>query len=207
MDVKDRIRDSARELFRRYGIRSVSMDDIATHLAMSKKTIYQFYADKDELVDAVVDNEVKHMQDECVLTQKSAGDAVEEVFLTLAMAQVQLSSINPVLLFDMQKFHPRAFQKFMAHKNEFLLEIIRHNLERGIREGLYRENLDIDIIARYRLETLMVPFNMDLFPPAKYSLITITQAILEHFLYGLASEKGYQLILKYQKEQQKTRVV
>ena len=207
MDVKDRIRDSARELFRRYGIRSVSMDDIATHLAMSKKTIYQFYADKDELVDAVVDNEVKHMQDECVLTQKSAGDAVEEVFLTLAMAQVQLSSINPVLLFDMQKFHPRAFQKFMAHKNEFLLEIIRHNLERGIREGLYRENLDIDIIARYRLETLMVPFNMDLFPPAKYSLITITQVILEHFLYGLASEKGYQLILKYQKEQQKTRVV
>jgi len=207
MEMRDRILEKATELFMRYGIRSVSMDDIAAQLGISKKTIYLSFADKDELVDAMVDGDINKMQAECDRCQHQSGNAIEEIFLTMEMIQMHMQNMNPMLLYDLQKFHFRSFQKFMAHKNSYLLDIIRQNMEKGIREGLYRKNLHTDILSRFRLETLMIPFNMDQFPPGKYNLVEVTRVILEHFLFGLASEKGYQMILKYQKEQFKTSAV
>jgi hypothetical protein len=95
----------------------------------------------------------------------------------------------------------------MDHKNRFLLEIIRTNLAKGIREGLYRPDLNVDVLSKFRLESMMIPFNMDMFPPSKYNLADVTQVIMEHFLFGVATEEGFRLILKYQKEQYKKRVV
>lgn len=207
MEMRDRILEKATELFMRYGIRSVSMDDIATQLGISKKTIYQSFADKDELVDAMIDGDIRQMQLECDRCQRQSGNAIEEIFLTMDMIQGHLQNMNPMLLYDLQKFHFRSFQKFMAHKNSYLLDIIRQNMEKGIAEGLYRKNLNTDILSRFRLESLMIPFNMDQFPPAKFNLVEVMKIILEHFLFGLASEKGYQMILKYQKEQFKTSAV
>lgn len=207
MEIRDRILEKATELFMRYGIRSVSMDDIAAQLGISKKTIYQSFADKDELVDAIIDGDIHRMQSECDRCQHQSGNAIEEIFLTMEMIQGHLQNMNPMLLYDLQKFHFRSFQKFMAHKNSYLLDIIRQNMEKGIAEGLYRKNLHTDILSRFRLESLMIPFNMDQFPPGKYNLVEVTQTILEHFLFGMASEKGYQMILKYQKEQFKTSAV
>lgn len=207
MEIKQRIREKATELFFRYGIRSISMDDIATQLGMSKKTIYQSFADKDELVEDVVDAEISKMQEECLLTQGQSTNAVEEIFLTMEMVQEQFRNLNPVLIYDMQKFHIRSYQRFMDHKNRFLLEIIRANLTKGIREGLYRPDLEVDVLSKFRLESMMIPFNMDLFPPSKYNLADVTQVIMEHFLFGVATEEGFRLILKYQKEQYKKRVV
>jgi AcrR family transcriptional regulator len=207
MEIRKRIQEKATELFMRYGIRSVSMDDIATQLGMSKKTIYQSFADKDELVDAVVEDDIREMQNKCGACQYNAANAVEEIFLTMEMVQEQFRNMNPMVLYDLQKFHFRSFQKFMDHKNRFLLEIIRENMNKGITEGLYRADLNIDVLSKFRLESMMIPFNMDLFPPQKYNVGDVTQVIIEHFLFGLATEEGYQLILKYQKGQFKKTAV
>jgi len=203
MEIKDRIQEKATELFMRFGIRSVSMDDIATQLGMSKKTIYQFFADKDELVDAVMAANIQKTQGECITCTTKAANAVEEIFLTMEMIQEQFRNMNPMILYDLQKFHIRAFQKLTAHKNEFLLSIIRKNIEKGITEGLYRKDISVDILSRFRLESMMLAFNMDAFPPSKYNLADVTQEIIEHFLFGLATIEGHQLILKYQKERTK----
>lgn len=203
MEIKERIQEKATELFMRFGIRSVSMDDIATQLGMSKKTIYQFFADKDELVDAVMAANIQKTQGECLTCTIESANAVEEIFLTMEMIQEQFRNMNPMILYDLQKFHIRAFQKLTAHKNEFLLSIIRKNIEKGIAEGLYRKDISVDILSRFRLESMMLAFNMDAFPPSKFSLAEVTQEIIEHFLYGLATIEGHQLILKYQKERSK----
>lgn len=203
MEIKDRIQEKARELFMRLGIRSVSMDDIATQLGMSKKTIYQFFADKDELVEAVMVANIQQTQQDCEKCLAESANAIEEIFLTMEMIQEQFRNMNPMILYDLQKFHIGAFQKLTAHKNEFLLSIIRNNIEKGINEGFYRKDIDIDILAKFRLESMMIGFNMDLFPPAKYNLADVTQVIIEHFLFGLATIKGHELILKYQKERTK----
>jgi AcrR family transcriptional regulator len=202
-NTKVRIREKAKELFLRYGIRSVSMDDIANQLGMSKKTIYQYFTDKNELVDAVVDEEVSDMQSDCLQCSQTARDPIEEIFLTVDQIIEQLGNMNPMVLYDLEKFHVRAYQRFMEHRNKFLLQIIRKNLEWGIREELYRSDLDVDVLAKFRLESMMIPFNIDLYPPSKYKLIDVTKIIIEHYVFGVASLKGHKLILKYQQHRNK----
>jgi Transcriptional regulator len=174
------------------------MDDIANQLGMSKKTIYQYFTDKNELVDAVVDEEVSDMQNDCLQSKEAARDPIEEIFLTVDKIVEQLGNMNPMVLYDLEKFHVRAYQRFMEHRNRFLLQIIRQNIEWGIREELYRSDIDVDVISKFRLESMMIPFNIDMFPPSKYKLADVTKIIIEHFVFGLASLKGHKLILKYQ---------
>ena len=200
MDNRERIQFKATELFMRYGIRSISMDDIATQLGMSKKTIYQFFSDKDALVDAIMEADILETQGRCDGCLRASRDAVEEIVLTMEMILEQFRKTNPIVVHDLMKFHPGAFQKLTAHKNQYLLDIIRDNLVRGIREGVYRPEIDVDIISRFRLESMMLAFNLDLYPPDRYNLADVTLQIIEHYLFGLATPEGYSLILKYQNE-------
>ena len=198
--MKDRIQEKAMELFMRYGIRSVSMDDIATNLGISKKTIYQYFTDKDNLVDMIVDADIRDIQSDCTSCIHNAENAIHEIFLTMEMTSEFLRNMNPVLLYDLQKFHFSSFRKFTDHRNKFLLEIIMNNLQKGIQEGLYRTEINVEILSRFRLDSMMIPFNIELFPPARFNLMEVHQEILENFLYGLVTEKGYHLILAYKKE-------
>jgi hypothetical protein len=91
----------------------------------------------------------------------------------------------------------------MDHKNTFLIKVITDNLKRGIGEGLYRADTRVDIIAKYRLQMLMLPFDMEAYPPMQYNLMEVSNAMIENFLYGLATESGYQLIEKYKIERNK----
>ena len=200
METRERIQVKANELFMRYGIRSVSMDDIAAQLGISKKTIYQFFADKDELVDAVVDDEINGMQKDCSGCSDDARDAVDEIFLTMEQIVEQFRNMNPMVLYDLEKFHFKAYQKFLRHKNEYLGKIIAGNIERGIREELYRPEVNIDIMAKFRLESMMLSFNMDLFPPRKYNPADVAKEVIEHYVYGLATLKGNKQIQKYKQE-------
>jgi AcrR family transcriptional regulator len=193
----------AEELFMKYGIRSVSMDDIANSLGMSKKTLYQYYADKDELVDAVVDAHINGIQTDCIGIRQDAKDAVHEIFITMERIMEEFSNMNPMLLYDMEKFHFRSYQRFSDHKDKFLAQMIRENLEWGLRDELYRPEIDIDVICKFRLESMMIPFNVSVFPPGKYNLSDLSEKIIQHFVYGLATIKGHKLIQKYNQQRQK----
>lgn len=203
MEPKERIIKEARGLFFRLGIRSVTMDDIAAQVGMSKKTLYQHFVDKDALVDDLVEGEVGLMQDETMACINSSANAIEEIFISMEMANKHFTKMNPMVLFDLHKFHFKSFQKFMDHKNTFLIKVIMDNLKRGIAEGLYRADTKIDIMAKYRLQMLMLPFDMEAYPPMQYNLIDVSNAMIENFLYGLSTEKGYQLIEKYKSERNK----
>lgn len=184
----------------RYGIRSVSMDEIAGQLGMSKKTLYQHFVDKDQLIEAVVADDVRRGEQDCLSSCQSAENAVEEVFILIQSVLKQIREMNPVVVYDLQKFHPRAFRHFEKHKNEFILSMVKKNMERGIREELYREEISIDILSRYRLESMFIPFNLDVFPPSRYEVASVTREIMVHFTYGIATPKGFKLIQKYLKE-------
>ncbi len=206
MEPKDRIQSKARELFLRYGIRSVSMDDIASQLGMSKKTIYQSFADKDDLVAAVMNVEVTQIHNDCEFCKRQAKDAIDEIFGTMQQIYDQFTNLNPMLLYDIEKFHPRAFETFRKMKEEYLLQVIALNLKRGIKEELYREDINIELMSRYRVETIMTPFAISASSPSKFNLVMITIELMEHFLYGVATLKGHKLITKYKEELLKKKV-
>ena len=203
VETKQRIQKGAHDLVMQYGIRSVSMDDIATNLGMSKKTIYHYFKDKDELIEAVVDEVIATNQCACNADISRSENAVHEIFLVMDMMAEMFKTMNPSILHDMQKYHPDAFRKFMKHKNEFLFNVCTQKLLRGVKEDLYRPEMSVDILCRYRVETMFIPFNPEFQQSLKHSLAKIEDEILIHFLFGLVTLKGYKLIIKYREQKTK----
>ena len=194
MEIQERILDISFDLFRQFGTRSITMDDIAQKMGVSKKTLYAHFADKDELVTSAVSRYLKIMDRECRDSQQKATDAIDELFLVMRMLDSHFMNMSPTIMFDLQKFHAGAYQVFLEYKNNSLQKTIRQNLERGIREGLYRADLNIDIMTYYRLATSMLCFQPDAFPSGKHDMVKVQRALLEHFLYGLVSKECYKRI-------------
>lgn len=197
MELKDRILKVADDICNRIGFRAMTMDDLALKLGISKKTLYQYYEDKEALVDAVITDEMESKQNDCTICSEIAVDAVDEIFLLLEMMSQNFKNLNPVIVNDLQKYFPSISKKFMEFKNQYYYKVVSDNLKRGISEGLYRSDINIDVLTKYRLECAMIPFNQEVFPSNKYDLTLVTREFVEHFLHGIVTEKGYELILKY----------
>ena len=201
MDTKDRILEKANELYFRYGVRSITMDEIAAQCGMSKKTIYQFFEDKDALVAAVMDKEMGDTQHRSLCSQQESANAIHEIFLAMQTALKLFESMHPTLMFDLQKHHPESYQKLQQHKSKFLFQITKDNIERGQQEGLYRPELNAEIVAAVRLETIFIAIRGDLIlPKNRYSPVQVMLEMTDHFLYGLATPKGLTLIQQYKQE-------
>ncbi len=197
MEMKERIQAKAEELFRRFGIRSVTMDEISNQLGISKKTLYQSYADKEEIVHAVFDSIMSDNKERCLCDRENADNAIQEVFLAFDHVLQMFTEMNPAILFDLHKYHPNVYVKFNAYKYDFLYNVIKQNLQRGIKEEIYRPEINVEIMTRYRIESSMLAFNTEIFPQSKKDLAGVERELLEHFLYGLATTKGTKLIHKY----------
>jgi AcrR family transcriptional regulator len=203
METQERIVYKAHELFIRYGIRSVSMDEIANHLGISKKTIYQFYADKDALVESVLDIELNKNKDLCSQQNEVCENAIQEVFQAMELTQEMFLHLNPSVIYDLEKYHPKAFKKFSDYKNGFLYDSLVKNIERGKKEEVYRSDLNADVLAKFRIATILLIFDTEVFPQSQYKMSRILEEITDHFLHGLASPKGQKFIQKYNQERQK----
>ena len=197
MEIKDRILQHAQTLFMRNGIKSVSMDDIAADMAMSKKTLYKWFENKDQIVQAGMSKHLDGTQCECTNMIKTATSAIDELFRMMEWTKQQFSNVHPSIFYDLQKFHPGTWQLWLAHKNEFILAQIIQNLRRGIAEDLFRADLDVDVMARLRLSQIELLFDSDVFPPRQFGNERVSQALLEHFMLGVATLKGHRLINQY----------
>ncbi len=185
------------ELFRQYGFKSVTMDDIARRAGISKKTLYQHFADKQEVVNESVIWYKQHMSENCIAQIKDAENAIEAMVRLLAFFDETHKRLNPMAMFEMQRYFPDAYNTF----RELLLArdvvIIRDNILQGIKEGLYREDLNAELLARYRLETSLLILQPNLMVSDRNSLMSVTLEIGEHFLYGIMNTKGEKLYQKY----------
>jgi AcrR family transcriptional regulator len=197
METKDRILQGAEELFFKYGIKSITMDDIAKHLAISKKTIYQYFSDKNELVETLMT--VKLKEDECEFKQiqQDADNMVVEVFNMMKHMGVMFSKVNPNIFYDLQKYHPNAWKQFKNFKQDTMAKMVESSLERGMREGLVRPDLNAKILSRLRIEEVEMGFNSEIFPPDKFKMLEVQITMIDHFLYGICTLKGHKLINKY----------
>lgn len=197
METKDRILKGAEELFFKYGIKSVTMDDIARHLGISKKTIYQFYSDKNEMVETLVVQKTKNNECEFKEISENSANVVEEVFEMMKHLALMFSQMNPNLFYDMQKYHPNSWKLFKQFKENTIERMVEESVKRGIDQGLVRADINTKIIARLRMEEVEMGFNPLVFPPDKFKIVDVQLALLEHFLHGICTLKGHKLINKY----------
>ena len=203
MDVKERILQKANDLFMRYGIRSITMDEIAAQLGISKKTIYQFFTDKDEMVDGVVENHIRENESKCRRFRDMSMDAVHEIVLAVEETEEMLKVMNPLILYDLEKHHPKSQKKLMNHFHRFMYVMVVENLQKGIGEGFYRPELNQDIVAKHRMESAFLCFNQDVFPHGRYMISEVCRELAILYLYSIVTEEGKNLIEKYTTEKTK----
>ena len=197
-ELKDKIIEGAQTLFIQYGIRSVSMDDVARALSMSKKTLYQHFSNKNELVTNAVEDYMKGEMAEFSEIQKISNNAIEELFNLSKCMRAHVFKINPSMLYDLQKYHAEAWAIFQRFKNRFLKDQLMDNMNNGIAEGYYRKDIDPRVIAILRLETVQLPFNDQIFPRTEFNFLEVQMQLFDHFVYGILSDKGKELYTEYQ---------
>jgi len=194
MSQKERILNDALDLFLKAGIKSVTMDDIAKHLGMSKKTIYQFFKDKNELVSELVKKKVQEDEDEMCGIIKQSDNVIEAMLNMMKCSEELLSRINPIIIHDLQKYHSEAWKEFKNFKAGVLVRILEDLLTKGIAEGYIRPDIDVKILARMRMTQVEMGFNQELFPVAEFSPWKVQTQFLEHFNYGICTLEGYKLL-------------
>ena len=204
MDNREKILFAAYELFFRYGIKSVTMDDIAKHLSISKKTIYLSFQDKDEVVHTLMEQVLLKDQADFITIAKNTSNVVEEVFVMMKKMNGILNTINPNIFYDLKKHHPKTWSLFHKFRMEFVVNCVVVSLEKGKKDGLVRLDINSNILAKLRGEEIEMGFNPAVFPIDKFKILDVQIAFVEHFLYGICTLKGHKLINKYKKIVEKT---
>lgn len=190
------ILEHAGKVFMRYGIKSITMDDVARELGISKKTLYQFFTDKNDLVKQCIEMRMK--ADQCMYDQISSEvtNAIDELFQVNKTLASQMGQVHPSIMFDLQKYHPEAYKVFKSNKASCLLASVIKNFKRGIEEGFYDETLDTDIMSRLYVSKIDAIFDTELFPNDKYSLPTIHRELIVYHIRAIATPKGLKYLLK-----------
>lgn len=195
--IQERIAHTAKEMILNLGVRSVSMDDIAGKLGISKKTIYQYYSDKDGLIAHVFEQLIKYNVGLCCRDKELSENAIHEAMLNIESVSTMFQTVNPNVINDLWKYYPSVFQAFQAHKDKYVFDIVKANILRGQEENLYRQNLQVDILARYRVEALLIFFSESFRKHIDANFAVIESEVITHFIYGLVTPLGYEMIEKY----------
>lgn len=195
--MKEKIVSAAEELFFRFGIRNITMDDIARHLGISKKTIYQFFKDKDEVVHSLMLAKLEEDRIRFTKVHDEAENFVAETFAIMKNLAEILAKVNPVIFHELYKYYPETWKAFDEFKSGFILQNIERCLRKGQEQGLVRQDINIRILSRMRLENLDMGFFGRGFPHDKFSMLEVQLVMTEHFLYGVCTLKGHKLINKY----------
>jgi AcrR family transcriptional regulator len=193
----ERIIQGGEELFSKAGIRSVTMDDIARHLGMSKKTIYQFFSDKNELVMALAKKRLQEDEDRMNGIIGKSENVIEQMINMMKCSEEIFSRINPVVIHDMQKHYPEAWKQFQNFKSGVVIRNLEQLLTKGISQGYIRPEIDVRIIARMHVNLVEMGFNNLIFPTAEFNVWKVQQQFLEHFNYGICTLKGVKLLNQY----------
>jgi TetR/AcrR family transcriptional regulator, cholesterol catabolism regulator len=180
----------ARELYMKYGIKSITMDDVARELGISKKTLYQYVTDKDDLVGKFIDNEIALRHEEICKCFRIGLNAVEELFEISLFMNKMMRDQNPATEYDLKKYYPLHFQKILNARREGVYNYILINLKKGIKEGLYRKEMNKEVIAKLYLWRIENSQLSDLFTEEEFSGIRLFVELLTYHIRGIATEKG-----------------
>ncbi len=197
MNITERIVNHALELFVRSGIRAITMDDISAQAGVSKRTIYENFRDKDELLRACLLFMDSHHARETERIFAESKNTIDMVFLFLQHGIGAINSINPLFMADMKKYHYRIWKETYVINSDKYLDQTYTILKKGINEGLFRKSIDIEIVARLLNEQLTLMTDERIFPSLKYSKSVVFENIIINFFRGIATGKGLEIIDKF----------
>lgn len=201
MSEARKILDKSKTLFMRYGIKSVTMDDIARHLGMSKKTIYQHVNNKADLINKIMKLDIAEEEQKILKIRQETNNAVEEMFRVSIHVGEKLQQINPSAAYDLKKYYPKTWDLMRSIRHGHIYSIIKENLEQGLTQGIYRKNLNAEVLARFYVGQTALIFDRELFPFPEYKQAEVYLEFIKYHMRGIVSQKGYALLEEcYQKQ-------
>ena len=198
---EDQIIDQSSKVFMRLGIRSVNMDDIAQHLRISKKTLYQFVKDKNDLVKRVVQHTCETHRSSINAICEKGLNAIDEQFEISRFISGQVGQMHPSIHFDLQKYHMEAWDLLQGTTQADIYRCLSQNMTKGIEEGLYRADLNIPVVARNYIARFDVGFDGELFPQTEFNFHEVIWELFRYHIRGIASEKGLKYLEKKVKKE------
>ena len=196
IEMKEKIIIKSSQLFLDFGFKSITMDDIASKMGISKKTIYRYFKNKEELVS----NSVTYLHEKisnsiCDIT-KQGYNAIEENFVIKNMFTDIFEKSNTSPMYQLQKYYPKIYKNLI--ENEFIIfeECVGTNIVKGIEEGLYRENINEDIILKFYFLLIFGLHDENIFTYKNYSLNQLEIIALEYHTRAIATKKGIEVLEK-----------
>jgi AcrR family transcriptional regulator len=186
----NQILEKVRKLYHRYGIKSVTMDDVASHLGISKKTLYEYFKDKEDLVKQVLLQEQEQINEIFKEIIQKKLNAVEELFEVYKMINGMFQEYNPSMEYDIRKYYPDIFNWVKEIRRKRMYTTAFNNMLKGKREGLYRKDLNASVIARLHVSRTEALITNDIFSMEELTSFKVFQEIFIYNLQGILSHEG-----------------
>lgn len=190
----EKLLQKSRELFMKFGIKNLTMDDIARELCISKKTIYQSVDNKAELVEKVIQNYLEEENADLDAIYAKANNAIDEIIAIIDYFIQRMREFNSTAMYDMKKHYPEAWNLYNNYRFNNALKRIVENLQRGVEDGTYRTDMNVDAIGRIYLGGIDNLFNPEFFPVPKYNFLDIYKEYLNYHLRGIVTPQGLKIL-------------
>ncbi len=200
MEQLQKILGASIELFRQYGFKTITMDDIARKAGISKKTLYQHFANKNEVVNETITWYQNKISNACLAMMEDSSNPIEAMVRIIGLFDQVMQNMNPLVMLELERFYPDGYQSFRCNLMDKDIEAIKQNILWGMKEGLYREGLDADFTARFRMELSMLAFQPTLVVNNRRDMRYVATEVSEIFLYGIMTPKGEKLYQKYKEQ-------
>ena len=182
------------ELYNKYGIKSVTMDDVSRELGISKKTLYECISDKSELVKHVMQMMFTLHAEKLAQISKSGFNAMEELLEVNRLMTTMVNDLNQTLLYDLRKYYPELYHDMMSEQFGNMQVAVRQNLIKGQEQGLYRKDMNVDIISKLHMIRMDYHLSHDALMPGNLESDDMMREIFIYHLHGIASENGLKML-------------
>ncbi len=190
--MKDKILEKSKHLFLNFGFKSITMDEIAGSMGVSKKTIYKYFKNKTELIDTVTHDMFNTISIGIDEICEVGMNPIHELFSINKLVMENLKNEKSSPQYQLQKYYPKIYKSLTEKQFHLMQDFVSNNLKKGIEIGLYRDCIDIEFICRIYFNGTIGIKDKDLFPLNDYSMKTLANFYLEYHLRGICTKKGLQ---------------
>ena len=188
---------SASSLFLQYGYKAVTMDDIAEHMHISKKTIYVYYSDKTSLVRSAVFHVFEEVKNKIITVQSSIENPIIALYEIKKIAVEVLGKKDKSPQYQLQKYYPAIYIEIRKKELSALGETFKMNLKKGIESGLFRTSIDTEFITRIYFNGFRGLRDIELFPPKDTDIDSVIGKYIDYHLRAIVTPKGLRFLQKY----------
>lgn len=196
VETQQKILLESEELFLKYGVRSISMDDIAGKLGMSKKTLYNVFENKKDLINNVILNYIRREKEATEQILSNSEDAIDEILNIARHVLKFLRQMKPTTMYDLQKYYPESWRLIESLHLSYIESTINTNLKKGMKQGLYRKNMSTSIISKLYVAKTQILNDEKIFPNRDYKREELFMEFIKYHLHGIVSQLGFEKLEK-----------